>query len=55
MCNYIYMYIVNSIISGGELIKPLASISMEVEKVFHMNGGVGDTSYHENSSLQVIN
>ncbi|KAL1562137.1 gibberellin A4 carboxyl methyltransferase [Salvia divinorum] len=25
---------------------------MEVEKVFHMNGGVGDTSYHLNSSLQ---
>ncbi|XP_057771353.1 probable methyltransferase TCM_000336 [Salvia miltiorrhiza] len=27
-------------------------IAMDVEKVFHMNGGIGETSYHENSSLQ---
>jgi len=26
---------------------------MDVEKVFHMNGGLGENSYAQNSSLQV--
>nr|GMC57511.1 salicylate carboxymethyltransferase-like [Ipomoea batatas]GME13587.1 salicylate carboxymethyltransferase-like [Ipomoea batatas]GME16234.1 salicylate carboxymethyltransferase-like [Ipomoea batatas] len=29
-----------------------AATTMDVEKIFHMNGGVGQTSYYNNSSLQ---
>lgn len=37
-----------------ERLHPTETKKMDVEKAFHMTGGVGKTSYAKNSSLQVL-